>query len=242
MSDPYIYSETNVLKNNFNIRDAERLAEVENDLVYFKLIELDEFFHSRRFNASTLKALHRYLFEDVYAWAGEYRTINIRKFERVLPGASVEYCDFNAIAQELGAAMKDLARFPWENMPIHERAAAFTKIFARIWKIHPFREGNTRTITAFMLGFAKRKRIRLNGGLLSKYNSYVRDSLVMASIGEYSEFSHLEKIILDAMGGDENTRQLMSADELHGEYSFINGYDVRDYYYREFDSESRKRD
>lgn len=76
MSDPYLYPETNILINKFDIKDAERLAEVENDLVYIKLFEVDEFLDGRKFNSATLKALHPHLFEDIYAWANIEQSIS----------------------------------------------------------------------------------------------------------------------------------------------------------------------
>lgn len=237
MSDPYLYPDTNILINKFDIRDAERLAEVENDLVYIKLFEVDEFLDGRKFNTVTLKALHRHLFEDIYAWAGEFRTINIRKYERVLPGASVDYYDHTVIKKELDAAMKDLSSMIWQKISLLERASVFSRMFARIWKIHPFREGNTRTVTTFMLGYAKQHQIEMDGSLLSKYNAYVRDSLVMASIGEYSEYDHLEKIILDAMGGVEDAPENRNVSVKREKYTHINDHDVREYYYRQFDTE-----
>jgi len=55
MPDPHLYPETNILINNkFDIKDAERHAEVENDLVYIKLFEVDEFLNGRKSSASTL--------------------------------------------------------------------------------------------------------------------------------------------------------------------------------------------
>ena len=235
MPDPYLYPNTNVLKNKFDIKDADKLSEVENDLVYIKLFEVSDFLENRSFNTATLKALHRYLFEDIYTWAGEFRTINIRKYERVLPGASVEYYDYTTITKELRKAIEDLSSVEWSKMSLLEKASVFSRSFARIWQIHPFREGNTRTITTFMLGFARQHGIDIDGELLAKYNAYVRDSLVMASIGEYSEFDHLERIVLDAMGGikteipDETIRQ--------ASYTHINEYNVKDYYYRQFDTD-----
>ena len=235
MPDPYLYPNTNVLKNKFDIKDADKLSEVENDLVYIKLFEVSDFLENRSFNTATLKALHRYLFEDIYTWAGEFRTINIRKYERVLPGASVEYYDYTTITKELRKAIEDLSSVEWSKMSLLEKASVFSRSFARIWQINPFREGNTRTITTFMLGFARQHGIDIDGELLAKYNAYVRDSLVMASIGEYSEFDHLERIVLDAMGGikteipDETIRQ--------ASYTHINEYNVKDYYYRQFDTE-----
>lgn len=79
MPDPYLYPDSNVLVNKFDIRDAERLSEVENDLVYIKLFEVDETISSLTFDTEGLKALHRYLFEDVYDWAGQLRLKRISR-------------------------------------------------------------------------------------------------------------------------------------------------------------------
>lgn len=74
--------------------------------------------------------------------------------------------------------------------------------------------------------------------MLSKYNAYVRDSLVMASIGGYSQYDHLGKIILDAMDEVESAQENKSAPESHEKYTHINDHDVREYYYRQFDAET----
>lgn len=167
---------------------------------YIKLFEVDDFMQDLSFDTAGLKALHHYLFEDVYDWAGDFRTINIFKIERVIPGKSVEYGDHTQLQRLLDAAFFDLDEVQWVELSKEDRAKVFSRMFARIWQIHPFREGNTRTVTTFMLGYAKRHGIAIDGSLLSKYNAYVRESLVMASIGEYSEYEHIERIILDAMG------------------------------------------
>ena len=75
----------------------------------------------------------------------------------------------------------------------------------------------------------------IDGALLAKYNAYVRESLVMASIGEYSEYEHLEKIVMDAMGqADGEKKDIAEAKE---PYTRINEYEVKDYYYRQFETE-----
>jgi len=235
MPDPYVYSGTNVLINKFDIQDQEKLAEVENDLVYIKLFEVDDYLSKKEYNIATLKGLHSYLFQDIYDWAGKFRVINIRKIERVIPGTSVEYCDHTMIQTELSKAIKELSEIKWENLSLREKASVFSKIFAKIWQIHPFREGNTRTITTFMLGYAKSKGVEIDGSLLAKYSAYVRESLVMASIGIYSEYEHLEKIILDAMGGNADTQA--DTEQTHNQYTQIKDYEVKEYYYRHFDAE-----
>lgn len=235
MPDPYLYPKTNILINKFDILDSEKLDEVENDLVYIKLFEVDDFFNVINFDSQGLKKLHRYLFEDIYMWAGEFRTINIHKYERVLPGASVDYCDYMLIAKHMDTAMGELASIKWSTLSLLERVSMFSRLFARIWQIHPFREGNTRTITTFMFGYAKRCEISIDISLLTTYNAYVRDSLVMASIGEYSECEHLEKIILEAMSGDKNSGE--GTYEAAEQYARINEYEVKEYHYRQFESE-----
>ena len=87
-----------------------------------------------------------------------------------------------------------------------------------------------------MLGYANRHGIAIDGSLLSKYNAYVRESLVMASIGEYSEYEHLEKIILDAMG-DADGSETDATEEATEQYAKINEYEVKDYYYRQFETD-----
>jgi len=236
MPDPYLYPNTNVLINKFDIQDAKRLSEVENDLVYIKLFEVDDFMQDLSFDTAGLKALHHYLFEDIYDWAGNFRTINIFKIERVIPGKSVEYGDHTQLQRLLDAAFFDLDETRWDELSKEARAKVFLRMFARIWQIHPFREGNTRTVTTFMLGYANRHGIAIDGSLLSKYNAYVRESLVMASIGEYSEYEHLEKIILDAMG-DADGSETDATEEATEQYAKINEYEVKDYYYRQFETD-----
>ncbi|CCX41393.1 putative uncharacterized protein [Clostridium sp. CAG:1024] len=236
MPDPYLYPNTNVLINKFDIQDAKRLSEVENDLVYIKLFEVDDFMQDLSFDTAGLKALHHYLFEDIYDWAGNFRTINIFKIERVIPGKSVEYGDHTQLQRLLDAAFFDLDETRWDELSKEARAKVFSRMFARIWQIHPFREGNTRTVTTFMLGYANRHGIAIDGSLLSKYNAYVRESLVMASIGEYSEYEHLEKIILDAMG-DADGSETDATEEATEQYAKINEYEVKDYYYRQFETD-----
>lgn len=115
--------------------------------------------------STTLKNLHNYLFQDIYDWAGEFRTINISKIERVIPGASVEYCDHTKIQSELEKAIEELTEIEWGKFTLRKKSCIFSRMFAKIWQIHPFREGNTRTITTFMLDYAKSKGIVIDGGL-----------------------------------------------------------------------------
>lgn len=74
-TDPYVYPGTDVLKNLRNIRDAQVLAEFEASNTYSRLRELAAGPITGQFDTPHLKALHKYIFQDVYPWAGEFRTV-----------------------------------------------------------------------------------------------------------------------------------------------------------------------
>ncbi len=140
-----------------------------------------------------------YIFGDLYEWAGKERDINIVKGERVLGGDTVRYADTNSIETEMEAALKELNQVKWEVLDISETAELFSKLIAQIWQIHPFREGNTRTIITFATQFAEKHGFRMNKALLKDNSEYVRDALVKASDGMYSEYEYLIRIIQDAI-------------------------------------------
>ena len=78
-SDPYVYPGTTVLKNIPGIRNQEILDRFEADRVAQRSLELIECPLSGLFDIDHLQGIHRYLFQDVYEWAGEFRTVDIAK-------------------------------------------------------------------------------------------------------------------------------------------------------------------
>lgn len=78
-NDPYLDPATGVLRNRLNIADEATLEETEADLVATRSYELSKSPRKGRFDLVHLQAIHRYLFADMYEWAGELRTIDIRK-------------------------------------------------------------------------------------------------------------------------------------------------------------------
>src|SRR5271168_4158938 len=78
-SDPYLYPGTSVLKNLRGLTDPKQLARLEARRTQQRLAELIDNPLSGGFDVAHLKAVHRYIFQDVYAWAGQFRTVNISK-------------------------------------------------------------------------------------------------------------------------------------------------------------------
>ena len=199
MKDYYLYDDVPVLRNLLNIKDEKLLLEAESNITYIKLLDIDDKIKSEKFDYDRLKAIHSYIFGDIYEWAGKERGINIVKGERVLGGDTIRYSDSNNIERDVNKALRTLNSIKWEKLNIAETAEQFAKIIAMIWQVHPFREGNTRTVITFATQFAEYHGFKMNKSLLKENSAYVRDSLVKASDGMYSEYQYLTRIIKDAI-------------------------------------------
>src|SRR5580658_2574621 len=78
-SDPYLYPGTNVLKNLRGLTDPGLLARFEARRTHRRITELIDTPLTGKFDIAHFKAIHRYIFQDVFEWAGEFRTVNISK-------------------------------------------------------------------------------------------------------------------------------------------------------------------
>lgn len=80
MSDTrYCYPDSDVLINELDIRDADKLSMVERKLTSLRLLELMNSPIEGKFDFKHLQAIHAYIFQDVYDWAGKVRTVDIAK-------------------------------------------------------------------------------------------------------------------------------------------------------------------
>ena len=198
MSDPYLYPDVPVLRNKLEIKTEKTLdlVEAEQSRANMMLFYDQDF---TDFTPAGLQQIHKFLFGDIYDWAGNYRIINIQKAERLLGGRSVWYSNDEDIERDLTAAFQAIHDFKWDACSREEFVSALTHLFPPIWQVHPFREGNTRTVVMLMTLFVEAHGYYFDKDLLAASAGYVRDSLVMASIDQNSEFEHLERILLDAV-------------------------------------------
>lgn len=78
--------------------------------------------------------------------AGEFRSVPIEKIEVVIPGLSLHYSEPEDIPEDLDSALDVLNNTSWQGKNIEEIASEFTQRLARIWRVHPFRDGNTEQL------------------------------------------------------------------------------------------------
>lgn len=142
--DPYLIPGTTVLKNLLGVSSNAALSQLEADFTRDRIQQLALAPIPGQFDLAHLKKIHVHIFQDVYAWAGEPRTISISK------GASM-FC----LPQHIEFAAEDIfGKLARENHlkglsreTFADRAAYF---FSEINALHPFREGNGRTQNLFL--------------------------------------------------------------------------------------------
>ncbi len=223
MKDPYVYKDSDVLINKANLKDKDKLDEFENRMTNLALVML--FRSDIEINdANDIFKIHKILFENVYEWAGKPRTINIYKGEPILQGLSVEYSSYQTIKKELNEINNKYIQNNLNKLNKEDFIYFFVRLISDIWRVHPFREGNTRTILAFAFLFLKQYNYKFNSELIKDNAKYFRNALVMASLKEYAEYQYLEKIITDAV----DTKDLV---KVTSKYKKIKDYNVEDYEY-----------
>ena len=224
-NDPYA-QKNGTLKNKLNITDYETLNNAEKDITFSKFLNVEDTFRTK-FDVEYIKSIHRHIFEDVFDWAGEFRTVPIYKEEVVIPGLSLDYTDPKNIEKELSECLDEMNSCDWNHLSLDNKTKQFTKYLARFWKIHPFRDGNTRSTLTFANQFAKEYGFPLDlGSLISQLpRTYdengrtiqfsLRDKFVLACIPEEfdPEPQHLEKVISEAI----QSRQYRNSIELQEE-------------------------
>lgn len=198
MNDLYLIPNSTVLKNLLGITNEKELDLAEAELSRANMMLLYENGFSD-FSSGGFCFIHKFLFGDVYEWAGQYRKINIKKREELLAGQSVWYSNVTEIGADLDKAFAEINKVDWTNLTREDFAKQIARLFPKLWQVHPFREGNTRTTVMMMTFFVERYGYYFDQTLMAESAGYVRDSFVLASLGEHSEYEHLEKILLDAI-------------------------------------------
>ena len=198
MTDPYLYDDVPVLQNTLAIKDEKTLDLIEAEQSRANMMLLyEQGFHD--FTSEGLQTIHRFLFGDIYSWAGKFRIINIEKREKLLAGRSVWYSNDEAIPDDLASIFQSIHKQDWDTLSKEAFVAAVSRYFAGIWQVHPFREGNTRTVVMMLTFFVEDHGYFMDQELLAECAGYVRNSFVMASLDQFSEYEHLEKILMDAI-------------------------------------------
>ena len=142
----YFWPGTDVLQNKLGILETHRLQEQE--FRYSKSREQDLYLHPeavpRSLDLDHIRGIHRYLFQDVYEWAGELRSVDMQKDR-------VAFARISSLTETANALFQDLKEHDYlKHLPKNVFVDASAQVFNELNKLHPFREGNGRTQRVFM--------------------------------------------------------------------------------------------
>lgn len=179
----YCYKGTNTLVNKLNIKDSSALENYETSVIGLKLMALNKKGITGKFDVSHFVDIHKFLFEDIYPFAGLFRNENIAK-------DYFQFAEWEYIESELTRLLDELKK---ENFLANISKEDFAKRLAYYWAelnvLHPFREGNGRTTREFL------RQLALKNGYILNLQNVDAQSLLSASIKSIIDTSALEELL-----------------------------------------------
>ena len=213
-----------------HLSDDERTEEA--DKVSFRIAEiLSETAFS--FSPNEYISIHRKLFQGIYKHAGKIRDYNITKKEWVLDGATVMYGSASELRATLEYDFSQEKDFSYKGLSMDEIIHHLAVFVSRLWQIHIFGEGNTRTTAVFFIKYLRTLGFSATNDIFAENAWYFRNALVRANYndlknGVHETTEYLELFLRNLLLDEKN--------ELHNRSMHISGK------FKETDFESAKVD
>ncbi len=158
-TDPLCYPGTTVLRNKLDLMDQDELDEYETAMF---VLRSEEPWPEGKLDVAHYLSLHHHLFQDVYDWAGQIRTIRIGKGGNWFCYPEHIQAQLDHVFQELGTADA------FESLAPRDFAVRAAHFLAELNAIHPFREGNGRTQLTFLALLAEQAGLPFNVEVLDR--------------------------------------------------------------------------
>lgn len=194
--------------SNFLVVDRQK----ECDIVINRMVEILSSRGSFRLIPSNFAMLHGILFKDLFEqldekYVGKFRDYNISKKEPILNGKSVVYSDFREIKNTLEYDMETERSIDYKKLNQVEVIKHISNFTSRIWQVHPFIEGNTRTTVIFIEKHLNQLGFNVNNEMFFKYSEYFRNALVRANYYDdkiMPNDTYLNKFFANLLFGENN--------------------------------------
>ena len=168
------------LREYYNVKEQQKDInpnELECDFVSMRIVELlDQ--DSFELSVDYLKYIHKYLFQDIYEFAGEFRKIDFSKHEKILNNDSAAYGDSKTLNESLEYDIRLEKEKNYKDMSIVEIIKNIVDFSSSIWQVHPFRDGNTRTTAVFIEKYLISLGYNVDNSLFKDKSVYFRNALV----------------------------------------------------------------
>lgn len=183
----YCYPGTNILKNKLDIRDSNKLLEKEKQIVLVKSYILRQNKIQYTFDKKHFLYLHEFLFGDIYPFAGKFRTENIYK-------GSFTFASWEYIESELDRLLKELKSENFlQELDKENLSKRLAYYLSELNVLHPFREGNGRTIREFI------REIAFQAGFTLDLQSTIPEEMFNACVKSVYDTTDLEKILFNCL-------------------------------------------
>ena len=178
-------------------------------------------------------SIHKKLFAGIYGHAGKLRDYNITKKEWVLNGATVLYGSASELRATLDYDFAEEKKFSYKNLSMEDIIHHLALFVSRLWQIHVFGEGNTRTTAVFFIKYLRTLGFDVTNDIFAQNAWYFRNALVRANYndlknGVHETTEYLELFLRNLLLDEKN--------ELHNRSMHISGR------FKETDFESAKAD
>ena len=172
------------------------------------------------FSPNEYISIHRKLFQGIYKHAGKMRDYNITKKEWVLDGATVMYGSASELRATLEYDFSQEKDFSYRGLSMDEIIHHLAVFVSRLWQIHIFGEGNTRTTAVFFIKYLRTLGFSATNDIFAENAWYFRNALVRANYtnlqkGIYETTEYLEAFLRNMLLNEKN--------ELHNRNLHISG-------------------
>lgn len=172
------------------------------------------------FSPNEYISIHRRLFQGIYSHAGKIRDYNITKKEWVLDGETVLYGSASELRATLEYDFSQERDFSYKGLSMDEMIHHLAIFVSRLWQIHIFGEGNTRTTAVFFIKYLRLLGFSATNDIFADNAWYFRNALVRANYtnlqkGIHETTEYLEIFLRNLLLGEKN--------DLHNRYLHISG-------------------
>lgn len=164
------------------------------------------------FSVAQYLSIHHRLFEGIYKHAGKIRDYNITKKEWVLDGDTVTYGGATELRATLEYDISQEKAFDYSGLSMDEVIRHLARFISRLWQIHVFGEGNTRTTAVFFIKYLQSLGFNVTNGIFAKNAWYFRNAMVRANYnnlqkGVHETTEYLELFLKNLLLGEKNRLQ-----------------------------------
>ena len=161
------------------------------------------------FSPNEYISIHRKLFQGIYKHAGKIRDYNITKKEWVLDGATVMYGSASELRATLEYDFSQEKDFSYKGLSMDEIIHHLAVFISRLWQIHIFGEGNTRTTAVFFIKYLRTLGFSATNDIFAENAWYFRNALVRANYtnlqkGIHETTEYLEAFLRNLLLNEKN--------------------------------------